>query len=348
MKKRVLAYILVLLMVLISTACGSAARKDSLSKNTTGKPVKVGLVTDVGGVNDGSFNQSSLEGLKRAEKELGIQVNYLESKTDADYKPNIQTFIEDDYDLIICIGKWLEDATREAAEDNPNMNFAIIDDMSMADMKNVTSIMFEQSQSAYLAGIAAGKMTKTNKVGFVIGRTNEVMNQFGYGYFSGVLDTNPNVKILQINANSFTDTAAGKSAAINMVTNGADVIFQAAGATGLGVIEGCKESNIWAIGVDSDQSYLAPENILTSAMKRVDNACYDIAKSCQEGTLKSGLVTYDLKNQGVDIAPTKQKLTEEIVKTIEETKQKIIAGEITVPKTKAEFEKKYGNIYELD
>ncbi|RDU24877.1 BMP family lipoprotein [Anaerosacchariphilus polymeriproducens] len=348
MKKRLLSYILVLTMVLIMTACGSDKEKETTSTNTTGKSVKVGLVTDVGGVNDGSFNQSSLEGLQRAGKELGIQVNYLESKTDADYKPNIQTFLEDDYDLIICIGKWLEDATREAAEDNPKKKFAIIDDMSMADMPNVTSIMFEQSQSAYLAGIAAGKMTKTNTVGFVIGRTNEIMNQFGYGYFSGVLDANSNAKILQINANSFTDTAAGKSAAVNMVTNGADIIFQAAGATGLGVIEGCKESNIWAIGVDSDQSSLAPKNILTSAMKRVDNACYDIAKCCQEGTIKSGVITYDLKNQGVDIAPTKTNLTDDVVKAIEETKQKIKSGEITVPKTKKEFEKKYGDIYELD
>lgn len=368
MKKRILAAILAATMVFSMTACGTKGDKSgatadtkattaatvaataaaTAAADTKGKKVKIGMVTDVGGVNDGSFNQSSWEGLQRAGKELGIDVKYLESKTDADYAPNIAAFVDDDYDLIICVGYMLADATKEAAKANPDQKFAIIDDASMADLPNVTSLMFEQSQASYLAGLVAGKMTKSNTVGFVLGMANETMNQFGYGYCAGVLDANPKAKILQTNANSFGDTAGGKSAAVNMVTKGADVIFHAAGGTGLGVIEGCKESKIWAIGVDSDQSSLAPDTILTSAMKRVDNACYDIAKSCQAGTVKSGIITYDLKSQGVDIAPTTKNLPEDVLKYVNDAKQKIINGEITVPKTKEEFEKKYGKVYELD
>ena len=176
----------------------------------------------------------------------------------------------------------------------------------------------------------------------------EVMHQFGYGYVAGVLDANPDAKVLQQNANSFGDTAIGKSAATAMVTNGADVIFHAAGGTGLGTIEGCTEAGIWAIGVDSDQSVLAPETILTSAMKRVDNACYDAAKSVCEGTLEAGVKTYDLSTAGVDIAPTTDNLDAEVLKAVEEVKAKIIAGEIVVPETQADFEAKYGDVYELD
>ena len=174
------------------------------------------------------------------------------------------------------------------------------------------------------------------------------MNQFGYGYCAGVLDANPDAKILQYNANAFGDTAGGKSAATNMITNGADVIFHAAGGTGIGVIDGCKEAGVWAIGVDSDQSVIAPETVLTSAMKRVDNACYDAAKDVILGQLEPGVRFYDLSMGGVDIAPTTDNLNEEVLEKIEEAKQAIIDGDKVVPKTQEEFEEAYGDVYELD
>lgn len=338
MKKKLLSILLVCAMALTMAACGSS------SSDT----IKVGMVTDTGGVNDGSFNQSSWEGLQRAGEELDIEVKYLESKTDADYKANLETFIDEDYDLIISVGFALASATRDAAEANPDCKFAIIDDDSNADLDNVTCLMFKQAQASYLVGYAAGLTTKTNTVGFVIGMSNENMNQFGYGYCAGVLDANPNAKIEQYNADSFGDTAGGKSAATSMVTNGADIIFHAAGGTGLGVIDGCKENGIWAIGVDSDQSILAPETILTSAMKRVDNASYEVSKQVKEGTLKGGIVTYDLAAAGVDIAPTTDNLDPEVLEAVEEVKEKIISGEVVVPETQADFEAKYGDVYELD
>lgn len=374
MKKKVLSLLMVAAMTAgMLAGCGSnagnsanngadaadsdAANADATEKsdaagdadtNTDASNIKIGMVTDIGGVNDGSFNQSSWEGLQRAQSELGVSVDYLQSKADSDYIPNIETFVDEDYDLIICVGYQLADALRTEAEANPDQKFAIIDDATNADLDNVTCLMFEQAQASYLVGYVAGLMTESNTIGIVIGMSTDTMNQFGYGYLAGAIDANPDVTVLQTNANSFGDTAGGKTAATAMITKGADVIFHAAGATGLGVIEGCKEADIWAIGVDSDQSSLAPDNIITSAMKRVDNACYDISKEVLEGTLTNGVKTYDLTSGGVDIAPTTTNLPEDVISAVEDVKAKIISGEITVPSTKDDFEAKYGDVYELD
>ena len=313
-----------------------------------GTGFKIGMVTDVGGVNDGSFNQSAWEGLQRAGEAFGCEVKYIESKGDADYVPNIESFLDEDYDLIVCVGYMMADAVRDAAELYPDQKFAIIDDASNADLDNVTCMMFEQEQASYLVGLAAGYTTESNIVGFVTGAANETMNSFGYGYCAGVLDANPDATILQYNANNFGDASGGKTAVNTMVTKGADVVFHAAGGTGIGVIDGCKENKIWAIGVDSDQSPLAPETILTSALKRVDNACYDATKKTILGTLEGGVETYDLAAGGVDIAPTTDNLFKDVLEKIEKAKKDIIAGDLVVPKNQEEFEEKYGDVYELD
>ena len=313
-----------------------------------GTGFKIGMVTDVGGVNDGSFNQSAWEGLQRAAENFGCEVKYIESKGDADFVPNIESFLDEDYDLIICTGYVMADAVRDAAELNPDQKFAIVDDASNADLDNVTCMMFEQEQASYLVGLAAGYTTESNVVGFVVGQANETMNSFGYGYCAGVLDANPDATILQYNANSFGDASAGKTAVNTMVTKGADVVFHAAGGTGLGVIDGCKENGIWAIGVDSDQSPLAPETILTSALKRVDNACYDATKKAILGTLEGGVATYDLAAGGVDIAPSQDLIAPEVITAVDEVKEKIISGEVVVPDDKESFEAKYGDVYQLD
>ena len=313
-----------------------------------GTGFKIGMVTDVGGVNDGSFNQSAWEGLQRAGEAFGCEVKYIESKGDADYVPNIESFLDEDYDLIVCVGYMMADAVRDAAELYPDQKFAIIDDASNADLDNVTCMMFEQEQASYLVGLAAGYTTESNIVGFVTGAANETMNSFGYGYCAGVLDANPDATILQYNANNFGDASGGKTAVNTMVTKGADVVFHAAGGTGIGVIDGCKENKIWAIGFDSDQSPLAPETILTSALKRVDNACYDATKKTILGTLEGGVETYDLAAGGVDIAPTTDNLSKDVLEKIEKAKKDIIAGDLVVPKNQEEFEEKYGDVYELD
>ena len=275
-------------------------------------------------------------------------MNYLESKGDADYTPNIEAFMDEDYDLIICVGYMLADATRAAAEANPDQQFAIIDDSSCSDLPNVTCLMFKQEQASYLVGYVAGMMTKTNNVGFVLGMASDTMHLFGYGYVAGVLDANPEATVQQTNANSFADPAIGKSSANAQITNGADIVYHAAGGTGNGVIEACQEAGVYAIGVDSDQSVIAPSTVITSAMKRVDNAVYDAAAEALAGKLEAGVKVYELSNAGVDIAPTQDLLTPEVIAAVEDVKAKIISGEIVVPASKDEFEAKYGDVYELD
>ncbi len=366
MKKKMLAVLLAGTMAASMTACGgssssntaettAAAQKsgDSAEKTEGAAPskdsseFKIGLITDVGGVNDGSFNQSSWEGLERAGEELGVTVNYLESATDADYAPNIETFIDEDYDLIICVGYMLADATKAAAEANPDTRFAIIDDASI-DLPNVTGLVFHAEQASYLVGYVAGLTTKTNNIGFVVGMSNETMNQFGYGYCAGAIDANPDITVQQFNANSFADSATGKTMANTAITNGADIVFQAAGATGLGVIEACQEAGVYAIGVDSDQSSIAPSTVLTSAMKRVDNAVYNAVEELMDGSLEGGVQSFDLAAGGVDIAPTQDLIAPEVISAVDEVKEKIVSGEIEVPADKESFEAKYGDVYQLD
>ena len=374
MKKKILAVLLTAAMAAAMTACGGGssdggsttepaadtpaaedeapaaedgAETPAADTAADGAGLKIGLITDVGGVNDGSFNQSAWEGLQRAEAELGVEVNYLESATDADYVPNIETFVDEEYDLIISVGYMLADATKAAAEANPDVKFAIIDDATI-ELDNVSCLMFKQEQASYLVGYVAGLMTESNNIGFVIGMANDNMNLFGYGYCAGALDANPDVTIQQFNANTFADLATGKTNANTAITNGADIVFHAAGGTGLGVIEACQEAGVYAIGVDSDQSSIAPNTIITSAMKRVDNAVYDAVESLIAGTMVSGIHTYDLSVGGVDIAPTQDLLTDEVIAAVEEVKTKIINGEVTVPSTKDEFEAAYGDVYQLD
>ena len=340
MRKKVMAAVLTAAMVASVSAMPQmvAAADDEF---------KIGLITDVGGVNDGSFNQSAWEGLEKAGEELGVEVNYLESATDADYQPNMETFVDEDYDLIISVGYMLADATREAAEANPDTKFAIIDDSSI-DLPNVTSLMFKAEQASYLVGYVASLTTKTNNIGFVVGMTNETMNQFGYGYCAGAIDANPDITVQQFNANSFADSATGKTMANTAITNGADIVFQAAGATGLGVIEACQEAGVYAIGVDSDQSSIAPKTVLTSAMKRVDNAVYDAVQELIDDKLEGGVQTFDLAAGGVDIAPSQDLISDDVIKAVDEVKEKIISGDVVIPDNKDDFEAKYGDVYVLD
>ena len=367
MKKRILAVVLAGTMAASMTACGGSSSSSTettaakeaadTAEKTEGESeaaaakdaseFKIGLITDVGGVNDGSFNQSSWEGLERAGEELGVTVNYLESATDADYAPNMETFVDEDYDLIISVGYMLADATRAAAEANPDTKFAIIDDSSI-DLPNVTSLIFHAEQASYLVGYVAGLTTKTNNIGFVVGMTNETMNQFGYGYCAGAIDANPDITVQQFNANSFADSATGKTMANTAITNGADIVFQAAGATGLGVIEACQEAGVYAIGVDSDQSSIAPNTVLTSAMKRVDNAVYSTVEELIAGTLEGGVQSFDLAAGGVDIAPSQDLIAPEVIDAVNEVKEKIVSGEVVVPEDKESFEAAYGDVYQLD
>lgn len=325
--KKILAIALALVLVL---SMGMAACAE--------ESIKVGIITDVGGVNDKSFNQTTWEGMVAlCEANPAVECNYLESATDADYSANIETFVDEGYDLIICVGYMLADACREAAEMYPEQKFAIIDDATNADLPNVACLMFSQQEASYLVGIVAGMMTKSNTIGYVQGMVSDTMNLFGIGYIAGAKSVNPDVTVLQYNANNFADATIGSAAATDMITNGADVIYHAAGGTGSGVIEACATNGVWAIGVDTDQSPLAPEYVVTSAMKRVDTAAQDISLAVLNGTYEPGVKLYELANGGVDIAPTQTLLSEEVIAAVEAAKAAIIAGEVVVPSSVEEL-----------
>ncbi len=329
--KKIFVLSAVVMFAAVCFAGGSAGAKN----------LKVGMVTDVGGVNDQSFNQSAWEGLKRAKDELGTKISYKESKQDADYAPNLETLTDAEYDLIWGIGFLMGDAIKLTAQINPDQKYAIVDFYYGEDTpKNVACAIFQEEQPSFLVGYIAGKMTKSNKVGFVGGIKFPVIEKFEYGFMAGVKTANSDAEVIRQYAESFTDAAKGKAIANNMYQQGADIVFHAAGGVGDGVIEAAKEKNQWAIGVDKDQNYLAPDNVLTSAMKRVDNALFSMVKELQKGKFEGGKsVMYNLSNDGVGIAPTSSKhVPQEILAEVDGLIAKIKAGEIVVPGTPEAYE----------
>ena len=300
--------------------------------------ITVAMITDVAGVNDQSFNQTAWEGLQQAEKELGVEVKYLESKQDSDYATNIETLVDEDVDLILGVGMKLSDAIKEGAELYPDQNFVIVDE-ELTDISNVKSILFNAQESAYLAGLVAGKTTKTDNVGFIGGMQLPTVDTFKYGFMAGVKAVNPDATIQVQYANSFTDQAKGKAIANQMYSNGADIVFTCGGDVGTGSIEAAKENGKFAIGVDRDQSDLAPENVLTSAIKRVDVGVYETVKAYLDGTFEGGTTTiYGLEDNAVGIPDTTKNLvSQEILDLVEETITKLKNKEITVPKNEEEY-----------
>jgi len=321
--------------------CGST--NESGEGASEDKVYKIGMITDTGGVNDESFNQSAWKGLQDLKAEYGdkVEVKYLESKQDADYVPNVETFIDDEYDLIVGVGYKLEQAIKDASTDYPEQQFAIID--SVVEGENVNSLTFEDNVSAFLTGLIAGRMSESGKVGFIGGIESDVLAKFEYGYKAGVLTANPDAEVVSQYANSFGDAAKGKSIANQMHSSGVDVIFTAAGATGTGAIEAAKENGKKCIGVDSDQYSLAPENMLTSAMKNIDVAMFNLGKSLIEGNYESGqIVVNTLSTGGVGIAPTSDKNVDpDVLEYVNTMSEKVINGEIKVPSNKSEFEAQF-------
>jgi basic membrane protein A len=321
------AGIVLLSVVAIFTGCQKGEEAEAET------PVKVGMVTDVGGVNDNSFNQSAWEGLQKAKSEVGVEVSYLESGQGSDYGPNMETMLDSGNDLIWAIGFLMADAVYEAATSNPDQHYAIID-FTWAEMpKNLVGVVFKAQEPSFLVGYIAGKMTQTGTVGFVGGIAGDVIDGFDYGYHAGVQYANPSVKVLRQYADSFTDAALGKSIANQMYLQGADIIFSAAGLVGDGVIEAAKEQGKWAIGVDKDQSFLAPDNVLTSAMKRVDMAVFTVTKQEADGAFPGGTTeVFSLENGGVGVAPTSSNhVPANILTEVSDLEKQIISGAIKVP-----------------
>lgn len=315
---------------------------------TMQKKIVVGMITDTGGIHDKSFNQSSWEGLERAQKDGLIEAKVLESQTEADYEKNINTFVEEGVDLIIGIGFNLNKSIFNAAVAYPETHFAVIDGTAQegdAEVPaNAQGILFRADQTAFLGGYLAGLSTKTNTVGTVIGVDSAVMNEFAAGYYGGVWTANPEVKVLGQYANSFNDVAKGKNLAEQMYTQGADIIYAAAGAVGNGVIESAKERNKWVIGVDRDQYDEAPENMLSSTMKRVDVAIYELVKKLASGEkIGGGMTIFGLDDDAVGLSPSTQNIDKEILQKCLEMTEKLRSGEVVAPKSEEELMKLFPN-----
>ena len=302
--------------------------------------IKVGMVADTGGINDESFNQSAWEGLQQAEKELGIEVKVIESKQASEYLGNIETLVDQGMDLVIGVGFTMAEDIKTQAENYPDVNFAIIDETYEEIPSNVTPILFKANEAAYLTGLIAGKMTQTNEVGFIGGMDNPVVNQFEYGYTAGVVEANDKANVKVQYAGTFSDAAKGKSIANQMYANNIDTILSAAGGTGIGAIESAKEQNKYAIGVDKDQSDLAPQNVLTSALKKVNVGVLETVKAFKDGESIGGEERlYGLKEDGVGIPEsTKNLVPQDIIDYVNTMAEKVKNGEIKVPSTKEELE----------
>ena len=306
---------------------------------------KIGMISDTGGVNDESFNQSTWEGLQQAQEKYGkdkVQVKYVESSQEADYTPNIETFVEEDLDLIIGVGYKMAGAIEEASKNYPDVQFAIIDHSYEKQPENVTSLIYEDNTAAYLAGLVAAKKTETNKVAFIGGIKSATLDKFEYGFRAGVKAANPNCELTVRYLNSFSDSALAKSVANQMHKDGVDVIYTAAGAAGTGAIEAAKENNKMAIGVDVDQSPLAPDNIISSTMKNVNVSIVNLVGEILEDNYQGGQVIVNtLASGGVGLSDTtKDHVSKDILDYVDEQAGKIKSGEIVVP----ENEKQYNEI----
>lgn len=303
-KKTIFQLLLILLITLSLTACSSNKRTSTTEgKNNDFLAV---LVLDKGGVNDESFNQSAWKGAQEASKELGINVKYLESEKDSDYDTNIETAIDLGADLIIGVGFNLTDSINNAAQHYPDVKFAVIDGAFDTIPTNVSSITFNEKQAGYLAGLAAAKSIDTNLFGFIGGFDIPAVANFRDGFKEGLLEVNPNATLQEQLANSFTDAAKGKAISTQMFNSGVECIMTAAGGVNMGVYETAKELGKYAVSVDMPQSQIAPDAILTSALKNVDVGVKDAIKNCAEGNFKGGTkIVYDLTNNGVSYEKTK-------------------------------------------
>ncbi|MCR8644972.1 BMP family ABC transporter substrate-binding protein [Paenibacillus sp. N1-5-1-14] len=334
------AGIAMLVSSIVLAGCGGGKKAETTPTPGAGNgksDVKIGMVTNVGGVNDKSFNQGAWDGLQNLGKETGASVKYLESKSNADYIPNLSQFVKGNYDLTWGIGLPLSDAVKEIASKNPEEKLAIID--NVVELPNVASILFSENEGSFLAGVVAGMMTKTNKVAFIGGLEIPVIKRFEVGFKAGVLAANPDAKVSTNYTGAFDKPDFGKAAAASMYNSGVDIIFHASGETGNGVFNEAKSrvkqgKTAWVIGVDMDQSVeFGDEVTLTSMVKRVNDAVLRVSKDMMDGKFAGGKTTVlGLKENGVGLADTSSKnVPADVLAKVEEFKAKIISGEIKVP-----------------
>jgi basic membrane protein A and related proteins len=348
--KALLALLLLVSLVFIGPACNRASYgADDKSK------IHVGIVFDIGGKDDRSFNAAAWAGVKCAEMgtlpdgktscgkpALDIVLRDVEPGNPTSIEPAMRAFAERGYDLIIGVGFAQAPIMELVAKDYPRLQFAIIDGVS--ELPNVASLVFKEHEGSYLVGVLAAKTTKTNVLGFVGGMDIPLIHRFEKGYEEGAKSVNPNIQIVQnyvgVTDQAWNNPGKGKELSLAQIGKGADVIFTAAGNSGLGAFDAVEQygkvngrATHFVIGVDSNQNMVKPGYVLTSMVKRVDNAVYDIVKLVTEHKFEAGFHVFGLESDGVGyvIDPyNKDLISPEAIQAAEDAKKKIIAGQIKV------------------
>jgi len=327
---RYVALLLCALLVLV--ACQGGEKQPEGEKADR---VRIALVLSVGGLGDKSFNDSAYEGLMRAATELGIDPLYGQPEQMAEDEKYLRQYAEEGLDLIIGVGFLMKDALEKVAGEFPDTRFAIID--AQVAEPNVASLIFREHEGSFLVGAIAGLTTSTGKVGFIGGMDIPLIHKFEVGYTEGVKHVRPDADVLVAYAGSgpqaFHDPVKGKSLALSQFERGADIIFQAAGSTGNGVIDAAQERGLFAIGVDANQNYMAPGHVLTSMLKRVDISVFEIVKDVVEGRFKGGEHVYGLEVDGVGYALDEHNeslIPPEVIERVAVIKQEIVSGKIKV------------------
>lgn len=342
-KSLVIVFALILALFVSSCSERTEAKRE-------GCQIKVGIVFDIGGKNDRSFNAAAWEGVQRAERDLDICLYDVEPGNPTSIEPAMRAFAEKNFDLIIGVGFAQGPIMQKVANDYPNIKFAIIDGVIMeADGKtpkqNVASLVFREHEGSYLVGMIAASKSRTGVLGFVGGMDIPLIHRFETGYEEGAKSVNPDIKIIDnyvgVTDHAWNNPGKGKELALSQIEKGADVIFTAAGNSGLGVFDAVEqygrnaqgEANRFVIGVDSNQNGVKPGFVLTSMVKRVDNAVYDVVKEVLNDNFQGGFHVFGLDKDGVAYAMdefNKPLIPTDVIQKVEQSKKEIVDGKIKV------------------
>lgn len=342
MKKSTRALALALVTALGLTAAGCGSDKDTSAAGSestvAASDLKLGIAFDTGGRGDGTFNDSAANGGEMAKTELGATVTELETTTNDDRQPNLETLTKAGNNPIVAVGFAFGDSLLAVATANPTVTYGIID--SVVEAPNVRSLVFSEQEGSFLVGAAAALKSESGHIGFIGGQEIDLIKRFEAGYRAGAKAVNPDIKIESQYLGAAGDNAAwgspdkAKEIATGWYNDGADVVYTAAGGSGAGTIDAAVAAGKWAIGVDSDQYLTAtPEqqkHILTSMLKRVDVAVFETAKAVAAGDTKGGVIVFDLKVDGVGYS-TSGGYLDDVKDKLEAFKADIISGKITVP-----------------
>ena len=298
MSKKLISIAVVFSFLLVSAFAGFGQVAEAQDSD-----VQVGIVLSTGGLGDLSFNDAAYRGLQRASDELGIEFQYIEPSDTAEDETSLRRFSSRGSDLVIGVGFQMADTLETVAQDYPDVKYAHVDqDFGDDILDNVVSLNFAEWEGSFLAGALAALVSDTGVIGYVGGVDSSLIQRFEGGYYQGAKYINPDIEINRRYADSFGDPARGREIALGMVDDGADVIYHAAGGTGTGVFQAAEEEDVYAIGVDSNQNYIAPGHIIASMLKKVDNAVFDIVKAVDEGNYEGGQNLYfTLEDGGIDL-----------------------------------------------